>query len=509
MTSDIDARTAAREAALQAALQDQRRLARPEDYVFDKAQEAFWDLRDGTLHSEKAVDASIPIELWRVEVQEPPAQEPGAPPRRGRPPGRRERLIPPSRDIMRVENDQFVEGATWWPGRDLIVRDWFIDSSGFFPAPGRRIYNQYRAPPAPVGAADAAAPWVEHVKRLWPDPREHEYFFDYCAHMVQRPHEKCNAAVVLSGTQGIGKDAALDPIKAAVGAWNTKGIDPDELFSPYRPWLQTLMLTVDEVRPTKDEFHASSMYNILKPMIAAPPETLPLNDKYQKLRYVINVMRVFITTNDWMAMYIPAEDRRMFIMHSTLEQKWHEARGEPEYFVRYWAWLDAGGRAAVAAWLAARALDHFNPKGHVEKTRGWDAVAGSWETPDDAVALALERLERPDVFFGQELVDRTFDDAEEVAGMLKSPRKIAHRMQREGYLLVKNTTGGRWSFKSNATGRIFRSRLAFVKQALVHDEELVRVAIAARGRAIAEDGAAPLPGAQARELGHHQERKLS
>ena len=86
MTSDIDARTAAREAALQAALSEQRRLARPEDYVFDKAQEAFWDLRDGTLHSEKAVDASIPIELWRVEVQEPPAQEPGAPPRRGRPP---------------------------------------------------------------------------------------------------------------------------------------------------------------------------------------------------------------------------------------------------------------------------------------------------------------------------------------------------------------------------------------------------------------------------------------
>ena len=64
MTNSIDERTAAREAALQAAVANARRLARPEDYVFDKAQEAFWDLRDGTVHSEKAVDASIPLELW-------------------------------------------------------------------------------------------------------------------------------------------------------------------------------------------------------------------------------------------------------------------------------------------------------------------------------------------------------------------------------------------------------------------------------------------------------------
>ena len=62
--------------------------------------------------------------------------------------------------------------------------------------------------------------------------------------------------------------------------------------------------------------------HILKPMIAAPPDTLPLNNKYMALRYVLNVMRVFITTNDWMAMYIPPEDRRMFIMHSQKPQGW-------------------------------------------------------------------------------------------------------------------------------------------------------------------------------------------
>src|SRR3954462_15924064 len=105
MTSDVEGRTAAREERLAEQLEEQRRLARPQDYIFDKTQEAFWDIRIGTLDSEKAVDASIPQELWRVVVEEPSARPEGA---RGRPAQVRERLVPPSKDIMRVENDQFV-----------------------------------------------------------------------------------------------------------------------------------------------------------------------------------------------------------------------------------------------------------------------------------------------------------------------------------------------------------------------------------------------------------------
>lgn len=487
MTEPIDERTAAREAALLARIAEGRRLARPEDYVFDKAQEAFWDLRDGTVHSEKAVDASIPVELWRVVVDDADEETPaeGARPR-GRPRRRRERLIPPSRDILRVENDQFVEGSTWWPGEPQIIRDIFIDANGWRPAPGRRIYNKYVPPPElGRGRADKAGWWVNHVKKLWPDPAEHEYFFDFCAHMVQRPQEKCNAAIVLSGTQGIGKDAALMPVKAAIGSWNTKNIDPDELFSPYKPWLETLMLVVDEVRPTKDEFHASSAYNILKPMIVAPPDTLPLNDKYTKLRHIINRLRVFITTNDWMSMYIPPEDRRMFIMHSPLPQKWHESEGRASYFREFFDWCERGGTEHVAAWLAARDLSAFDPKAQAARTAGWGAVAASWGEPEDAVAWAIDHLGRPDAVFGQELVIPQFDHHEEVAGMLKSPRKIAHRMNRAGYVQVPAPGGEpRWTFR--AAGKAVRARYAFVRSELGGNSAAAVEAVKERGRALLE-----------------------
>lgn len=459
------------------AMNEQRRLCKLDDYVFDKSQEQYWDIQDGTLHGDKAVDGSIARADWPI-LDEGLNPRPNA---RGRPRG--PVLLPPSRWLQQAENDHFVEGSTWWPGMPRIINDYFIGEEGAYEAPGRRSFNQYREPPRSRGNAAGAERWIEHIKKLWPDPKEHEFFFDYCAHLVQRPQEKCNAAVVLSGTQGIGKDAALEPVKRAVGAWNYKGIDPDELFSPYRPWLQTLMLVVDEVRPSKDEFHASSMYNILKPMIVAPPHTLPLNQKYVKLRYVINVMRVFITTNDWMAMYIPAEDRRMFIMHSVLPQKWHEVEGDPGYFQRYWAWLDEGGAADIAAWLQARPLASFNPKQQVERTAGWDAVAGSWAAPEDGVTAALEALGKPEVLFGQELVDAAFDNRDEMLGMLKSPRKIAHRMQRDGYMLIKNPDGERWRFKKD--GRTFQSRLAFVKQEKMRDEQFALVAIRERGARLA------------------------
>lgn len=444
-----------------------RRQASPQDYVYDKAQEAFWDLQDRTLNSAEAVDASIPLALWRVEEgRAAPAPVEGEARRPGRPAGaRRERPVRPSQDIMRVENDQFVENSTWFPGEPQIIRDVLINEEGTRVAPGRRAYNQYSPPPPPVGNPEGAGPWIEHVKKLWPAAEEHEFFFDYCAHMVQKPGEKCNVAIVLSGAQGIGKDAALGPVREAVGKWNCKAISPDDVFSAFSPWKQTLMLIVNEVRPSKDEFHASSFYNIMKDIIASTAGgTIPMNDKHVKLRYVINVMRVFMTTNDHMALFIEDDDRRLMVMHSRAEARWNLKEGDEGYFDRLFGWMETGGGYEdIGAWLAARDVSRFNPKAPAPRTAGKDAIASSWSQPDDGVAFALEQLGQPDVLFGSELANPQFDNYEEVMAMLKSPRKIAYRMTKAGYAEVKHPYGNqRWEFEG-PSGRV-RSRKAFFRE---------------------------------------------
>src|ERR1019366_8451569 len=73
-------------------------------------------------------------------------------------------------------------------------------------------------------AASGATPWLEHVKRVFPD--EWRHIPCWLAHRVQRPGEKINHALVLGGKQGIGKDSLLEPVKEAVGRWNWREISP-------------------------------------------------------------------------------------------------------------------------------------------------------------------------------------------------------------------------------------------------------------------------------------------
>ena len=122
----------------------------------------------------------------------------------------------------------------------------------------------------------------------------------------------------------------------------------------------------------------------------------------------------------------------------------------------------------------------------IQRTSGWEAVASTWGEPEDAVAQALEILGNPEIVFGAELLQVQFDGREEIAGMIKSPRKIGHRMQRAGYIAVTSSSASRWIFKNN--GKVFRSTLAFVLAAKSGDKERMRKLIKERGMDIAARG---------------------
>ena len=459
------------------------------DWVFDMTQDACWCRVDGRLRQRNAVNHSIPPEMRRVVgVRVAPAPAPGDPPRgRGRPAGSRDgRIVQPFVDIADgVYGDLTVEDSTWWPGHPQIIRDLQVTLAGAHPAPGQRLFNTYR-PPVPMGGdARRAGRWTEHVKRLWPDPLDHVFFFDYCAHMVQKPYEKCNTAIVLSGAQGIGKDAALVPLSRAVGGLNFHSIDPDAIFSAFKPWVQAVMLVVNEVRPANDDHRATDFYNVMKPYIAAPPEGLALNEKYTKERYVVNVMRVFMTTNDRMAMFLPEEDRRMHIMHSELSPQWEIAAGEPRYFEDLFEWLmEQGGTGDVVAWLWERDLSQFHPRISPPKTNGWRAVATTWGEPEDGITTAIEALGRPEVVFGLEIAEKQFDDREDVLRLLKSRHRFTTRMGLSGYDPVPSADGK--TFQYTRSRAVFKSRSAFKLRAAALTDAQATQALHTRGYALAE-----------------------
>lgn len=466
-----------------------------EDFRYDATQDGWWNINTRKFYKEaRAVNAMIPKERWTLTSTDP----------------KKAKLIKPSEYMPDVGTGLVVDGSIWWPGRPLIVEGYFVTDEGvLIPRDGSRLFNTYRSPPLLPPAKtrkevkEEGNLWAQHIRDLWPIPEQYNFFFDYFAHMLQRPEVKPNSAIVLSGEQGIGKDTALTPIKFAIGDWNVELISPDELTETNTPWVQTLFLVVNEMRGTKEAFSASAMYEKMKTLTAAPPDMLGLTQKYMKKRYVRNLMRVAITTNSPTSMFIHPNDRRFMVMHSSRKKNW---QGE-EYFTRLMTWLtEEGGNEEVARLLLARDISNFNPKKEPPKTAAFKAVVSRWDEPnDDAVARALDKLGRPPAFFQKEMrevVKNTTGfvtgDEDEIKALLRAKHERTHRMAMSDYFYLKLDPPSK--FKGTKPQSF---EAAWVKFELMNSPDVVDRLLKERGAKLADgndltvkdgdDGAATAP----------------
>jgi hypothetical protein len=202
-------------------------------------------------------------------------------------------------------------------------------------------------------------------------------------------------------------------------------------------------LIVDEVRSQSDEHRAVSMYNIMKPLAAAPPDWLPVNAKFQNTRYSPNCVRLFATTNEIDAMFIPEDDRRFFVVHSDTDRA-----AQAERLSGYWNWArDESNLAAVREWLARRSLSRFKPFAPPPKTLKHRAVTESLGYEEDhPFMVALRELGRPSVLFMQQLKEKASESLEWPHVKKDfAPRIQTRTMKRLGYVAVPSTAEGeRW-----------------------------------------------------------------
>ena len=119
-----------------------------------------------------------------------------------------------------------------------------------------------------------------------------------------------------------------------------------------------MILRISEARDLGDVTRFA-FYDKTKTYIAAPPDTLPVNEKYLKLYYMPNCIGCVITTNyKTDGIYLPPDDRRHFIAWTNCV----EADFAADYWDRLWSWYANGGMQHVTAYLHALDLSGFNPK---------------------------------------------------------------------------------------------------------------------------------------------------
>jgi hypothetical protein len=333
---------------------------------------------------------------------------------------------------------------TWAPGRPQIIQDAFHDQGGWITRVGARVYNHYRAPQVTSGDPHQAGTWLALLEQVYPDDAWH--IVSWLAHRVQRPAEKLNHALVLGGSQGIGKDSILEPVRHAVGPQNFGDVSPTVLMGRFNAFQKSVILRVSELRDLGDK-DRYGFYEHTKTLITAPPETLLIDEKNVKAYRVPNLVGVVFTTNHRTdGLYLPEDDRRHYVAWSDALP----ADFDPGFWTTFYAWLDDGGRDHVAAYLAAVDLSDFDPKAPPPKTAAfWNIVAAGRAPEDSELADAIERLGNPDALTVPDIIGAVKDDFDFTTWLTdrKNRRQLPHRFEAAGYVVTRNPAAkadGRW-----------------------------------------------------------------
>jgi hypothetical protein len=348
-----------------------------------------------------------------------------------------------------LDRNDAVEQRTWVPGESQIIEDRLGSEGGFFAKKGARVFNLYRPPQIIRVTDDDVGFWQGHLQELWPDEADHiEQWF---AHRVQHPGEKINHGLLLTGEQGVGKDAVIEPLKRAIGAWNFAEISPQALLGSFNEFVRSVVLRISEIKDLGD-IDRFAFYEATKTLMASPPDTLRCNPKYVKPYHVMNVTGVIMTSNYKVSgLYLPADDRRHFVAWSNSERKnFSEA-----YWARYWARLENGGAAAVAEHLRNLDLSGFNPKAPPRQTQAfWEIVDSLRSAEESIMGDMVESLGAPAIlttwFVAEEAKRQNLNRFAEFLEDPKSRRKVSMELEANGYQRLNNRYDkrGRWSFPS-------------------------------------------------------------
>jgi len=238
-------------------------------------------------------------------------------------------------------------GVTYAAGEDVIVsRD------------GDLYGNRWRdARPQLENPSADISMWLKHCQELVPEPDELEHIFDVMAFKVQHPEIKINHAILHAGDQGSGKDTFWAPFIWAVCGNHSKNrgiMDNNSVNSQWGYQLESEVLIINELKEP-DAATRRQLANQLKPIIAAPPEMLPINRKGLHPYMMANRLFVLAFSNDPVPISLDSQDRRWFCVWSAAP------RMDSNKAKKMWDWYRAGGFAAIADNLKKRDVSRFNP----------------------------------------------------------------------------------------------------------------------------------------------------
>ena len=210
---------------------------------------------------------------------------------------------------------------------------------------------------AVVASESKIASWLDHCRELVPEPEELDHLLNIMAFKLQHPELKINHAVLHGGDEGCGKDTMWAPFIWSVCGSHLKNrgiMDNNSINSQWGYQLESEILLINELKEP-DASARRQLANQLKPIIAAPPEMLPINRKGLHPYQMANRLFVLAFSNDPVPISLASQDRRWFCVWSAT------GRMDSNKAKDMWDWYRHGGFESISAWLHARDVSKFNP----------------------------------------------------------------------------------------------------------------------------------------------------
>jgi hypothetical protein len=237
-----------------------------------------------------------------------------------------------------------IEGLDFVPGGEEITKD----DDGWI------VLNLWQRPSWQVidGAAEPSL-FLEHLAYLFDgDQAATDHVLDWIAHLVQRPAERVDHALLItSEAKGIGKSTLGQLVKRLVGEKNARTAQTKDLKSQFDGWLAgKLFVQVDEVYESGNW----ELANKLKSLITEP--VVSVNLKYGPQMEINNYARLMMFSNHTAPLNLEDGDRRYFVFNS------HAQPRSDDYYDRLHREItSASGMNTIYSFLMRRDLAQFNP----------------------------------------------------------------------------------------------------------------------------------------------------
>ena len=191
-------------------------------------------------------------------------------------------------------------------------------------------------------------PFMTHLAKVIPDPRDREIMLAWMASAVQNPHKKFQWAPVLQGTEGNGKTFFANCVAYGIGEKFVHRPNPENLTEKHNGWMTRCLLSVVE------EIHMNGRREMLENLKwKITNERIPIRGMAMDEETFKNFTKWIFCTNHMDAVVVTTNSRRYAIFYTAQQSKDDKIRDgmTGSYFPDLYRWAKTGGYAAVAHFL--------------------------------------------------------------------------------------------------------------------------------------------------------------